>query len=78
MRNIIVQAFITGYPRILQTDNKKEFVNKELSTYVDSLEVEYVLGAHYHPQSQGANEAFNKTVQKALSKAYYNTNKDES
>ena len=44
---------------------------------MDSAEVEYVLGAPYHPQSQGAIETFNKTIQKALSKTYDNTKKNE-
>ena len=45
---------------------------------MDSIEVDHVPSAPYHPQSQGAIEAFNKTVQKALSKAYDNTKKDEN
>ena len=44
--------------------------NKELSTYLDNIEVEHVLGTPYHPQSEGAFERFNKTVQRELSKAY--------
>ena len=45
---------------------------------MDIIEVKHVLGAPYHPQSQRAIKAFNKTVQKALSKAYDNTKKDEN
>ena len=77
-RNTITQAFIRGYQRILQTDNGKEFVNKQLSTYLDSIKAEHVLGAPYHPQSQGEIEDFNKTVQKVFSKAHDNTKKDKN
>ena len=49
-----------------------------ISTYLDSIEVEHVLGAPYHPQSQGAIEVFYKTEQKAFSKAYDKTKKDEN
>ena len=45
---------------------------------MDSIEVEHILSAPYHPQSQGAIEAFNKTVQKALWKAYDGTKKDKN
>ena len=62
----------------MQTDNGKEFANKVLSTYLGSIEVKHILGAPYHPQSQRVVEAFNKTVQKALSKEYDNTKKNEN
>ena len=34
-----------------------------------------MLGAPYHPQNQGAIEAFNKYIQNWLDKAYYNISK---
>ena len=60
VRNTISQVFIRKYPRILQTDKGKEIVNKVLSTYLDNIEVEHEIGTPYHPQNQGAIEAFNK------------------
>ena len=75
VQNTIAQVFIRRYSRILQKDSGKEFVNKALSAYLDRIKVEHVVDAPYHPQSQGAIEVFNKTVQKALSKAYDNTKK---
>ena len=39
-------------------------MNNELSTYLDRIEVEHVLGAPNNPQSYGVIEAFNKIVQK--------------
>ena len=78
VKNTIAQVFIKGYSRILQTDNEKEVVNKELSTYLDSIEVEHEIDASYHSQSQGTIKEFNKKVQKEFSKAYDNTKKDEN
>ena len=51
------------YPKILQTDNGKEFVNDKLKSFLDKQSIKHITGAPYHPQSQGAVEAFNKTIQ---------------
>ena len=57
MRNKIVQAFIHGYPELIQSDNGKEFTSKILNTYFAETEVKYFYVSPYHPQSQGAIEA---------------------
>ena len=49
-----------------------EFVNRILDAYFISLNVRYILGSLYHPQSQGAIEAFKKIVQKSHIAAYNN------
>ena len=41
-------------------------------SYIEGIGVDHNFGAPCHPQSQGAIEAFNKTVQRALSAAYDN------
>ena len=46
----------------LQSDNDKEFVNSTLKNY--RKRVNHIWGLPYHPQSQGAVEAFNKTILK--------------
>ena len=76
VRNAIVQVFIHGYPELIQSDNGKEFTNKTLNAYLEGIDVKHLYGSPYHPQSQGAIEAFNKTVQKSLLAAYDNA-KDE-
>ena len=76
VRNAIAQVFIHGYPELIQSDNGKEFTNKTLNAYLERIDVKHLYGSPYHPQSQGAIEAFNKTVQKSLSAAYDNA-KDE-
>ena len=55
-----------GYPKILQTDNGKEFVNDKLKSFLDKQSIKHITGAPYQPQSQGAVEAFNRTIQKFL------------
>ena len=72
VRNAIANVFIQGHPEIIQSDNGKEFTNKILDEYLFGINVTHIYGSPYHPQSQGAIEAFNKTVQKALSAAYDN------
>ena len=52
--------------------------NKELPTYLNNIEVKHILGAPYHPQRYEAFKTFNKTIQRALSKVYSNTKKDEN
>ena len=76
VRSAIAQVFINGYPELIQSDNGKEFINKTLNAYLEGIDVKHLYGSPYHPQSQGAIEAFNKTVQKSLSAAYDNS-KDE-
>ena len=64
VRNAIVKVFIQGYPEILQSDNGREFVKRILDAYLININIKHALGSLYHSQSQGAIEAFNKTVQK--------------
>ena len=44
---------IFGPPRILQTDNGKEFNNEDLKAVMDEFKTRKVNGRPYHPQSQG-------------------------
>ena len=70
MKNAIAQVFIHGYPKLIQSDNGKEFTNKTLNAYLEGIDVKHLYGSPNHPQNQGAIEDFNKTVQKSLSGAY--------
>ena len=49
-------------PESLQTDNGSEFFNEELKMYLTKNKIHHIHGSPYHPQSQGAVEAFNRTV----------------
>ena len=37
------------------------------------INIKHILGRKYHPQSQGAVESFNKTIQNFLNEAYANS-----
>ena len=63
----IKQAFAQFMPpKILHTDNGAEFKNKLIKWYWEGKGIYFVNGTPGHPQSQGAIEAFNKTVQNFL------------
>ena len=57
---------ITGKPTILHTDNGGEFNNELLKKFLEQNNIQYVRGSPYHPQSQGAVESFNRTIQNFL------------
>ena len=71
IRNYMAQAI--GEPAMLHTDNGKEFVNELLTNWLEKRNAQHILGGKYHPQSQGAVESFNKTIQRFLNQAYTNT-----
>ena len=63
----IKQAFTQFMsPKILHTDNGSEFKNKLIKSYWEGKGIYFVNGTPEHPQSQGAIEAFNNTVQNFL------------
>ena len=76
VRNAIAQVIIHYYTELIQSDNGEEFTNKTLNAYLEGINAKHLYQSLYYPQSQGAIEAFIKTVQKSLSAAYYNA-KDE-
>ena len=55
-----------GKPVSLQTYNGSEFVNEELKMYLSKNKIQQIRVSPYHPQSQGAVEAFNRTIQNYL------------
>ena len=56
-------VFIIKHPDILHIDNGKEFWNKSENNFLENRGIKHVIGAPYHPQSQGEIEAFNKYIQ---------------
>ena len=54
-----------GTPRILQTDNGKEFNNAALLEVMQEMALK-INGKPYRPQSQGRMERFNQIVEKIL------------
>ena len=66
LRAIKACISIHNKPESLQTDNGSEFVNEELKMYLSKHRIHHIRGSPYHPQIQGAVEAFNRTVQNYL------------
>ena len=63
-----IKACIATHGKLesLQTDNGSEFINEELKMYLSKNRIHHIRGSPYHLQSQGAVEAFNRTVQNYL------------
>lgn len=64
-----------GSPRIIQTDNGKEFNNSLFSSYLNELNIEFKRGRPRHPQNQGQVERANQTLVRKIAK--YLSNKAE-
>eukprot|EP00117_Sycon_ciliatum_P008981 scpid58375/ scgid5968/ Pol polyprotein; Reverse transcriptase/ribonuclease H; Integrase len=61
--NVIVSCMYRyGAPRILQTDNGREFNNSSLAAVMDEMRALKINGRPYHPQSQGRVERLNQTL----------------
>ena len=66
LRAIKLCLVIHGKPESFHTDNGFEFINETLKTYLEKSGIYHIRGLPYHPQSQEAVEAFNRTVQNFL------------
>ena len=77
--NFIYENIITrfGCPITLIRDQGSHFINKTIKTLMDQFQIDHRRSTTYHPQSNGAIEAFNKTLTKGLTKIC-NTDKDDS
>lgn len=62
-----------GAPRILQSDNGKEFVNAYMVGLLNKYMVEHKRGRPRHPQSQGQVERVNQTITRKLAKQLHGT-----
>ena len=61
---------LVGLPKILQSDNGREFDNKRINIYLDGQQIKFVHGRPYHPESQGCIERSHRTLQEGLKKQY--------
>ncbi|KAK3784447.1 hypothetical protein RRG08_039448 [Elysia crispata] len=66
-----IYMYLYGTPRILQTDNGREFNNEDLTEVIRNFQVRKMNGRPYHPQSQGRVERFNQTVWIFLKKTIF-------
>jgi Integrase core domain len=61
--------FLEGAPRIVQTDNGREFVNVCLRIFLKDKNIQHVRGRPRHPKNQGQVERVNQTLTRKLAKA---------
>ena len=74
----IYENIITRFecPLTLISDQGTHFINRIIKTLIDQFQIEHRRSTAYHPQSNGAIEAFNKTLTKGLTKIC-NVDKDD-
>ena len=65
-----------GCPITLISDQGSHFINKTIKALTNQFKIDHQRTTAYHPQSNGAIEAFNKTLTRGLTKIC-NTNKDD-
>ena len=65
-----------GCPLTLISDQGTHFINKTIKTLTDQFQIDHHQSTSYHPQSNGAIEAFNKTLTRGLTKIC-NADKDD-
>ena len=57
-----------GIPKRIQSDQGREFVNSLNDHLFKSTGVHHIISSAYHPQTNGLDERFNQTLQRALLK----------
>ena len=59
-------------PKILQTDNGKEFDNQYIKHYCIENDIKLIHSSPYHPQRNGSVEVTHKEIQKYIFNEYMN------
>ena len=67
---------VFGCPLTLIRDQGSHFINRTIAALIEQFKIDHRQSTSYHPQSNGAIEAFNKTLTKGLKKIC-NTDKDD-
>ena len=67
---------IFGCSLTLINDQGSHFINKTIAALIEQFKIDHRQSTSYHPQSNGAIEAFNKTIARGLKKIY-NSDKDD-
>lgn len=57
-----------GVPKQIQSDQGREFVNSINNQLFQLTGVQHIISTAYHPQTNGLDERFNQTVQRAILK----------
>ena len=66
-----------GCPKIIQSDNGKEFIANVVTTVCSSLGITIIHGRPYHPQSQGQVERLNQKVKRFIAARLLSFSPDE-
>ncbi|SAL98522.1 hypothetical protein [Absidia glauca] len=73
----LIDVFSTfGYPKIIQSDNGTEFVNKIIKKITEVACIDHRLISAYHPRANGAAERTVQTVKGAIQKHMEGQSKD--
>lgn len=73
----IFQVFCDfGFPKILQSDNGTEFVNKIVKEITSIARIDHWLVTPYHPRANGVAECYVQTTVQAIRKQVQGTRKD--
>ena len=65
----MAQAFVIGEPKMLHTDNRKEFVNDLLTNLLEKRNIKHNIVRKISSTKSGAVESFSKTIKKFLNEA---------
>ena len=57
-----------GFPEVLVTDNGRQFVSSEFQEFMEKNGVQHIMGAPFHPQTNGMAERMVQSVKLALKK----------
>ena len=70
--HFIFEHIITrfGFPKIVMSDRGENFVNETIQSLTEEFRIHHAKSTPYHPQENGAVEAFNKIFKQALTKVF--------
>ena len=66
LRHLKIVFNCYGYPKELGSDNKSEFKNSKIESYLYEKNIKFIHGSPYNPHSQGVVERFHQTIKDIL------------
>lgn len=76
LENIIQNNFneIGSYPKIIQSDNGKEFKNNEVKELMKNINIKFINTPTYMPQANASIERFNRTLKNLIAQNFTKNN----